>query len=203
VSLTAIGPGGNDIETQTGLIHVEGGIEPERFVTRITSTTADSLVYGTYFYMSTKVSYVGVYNGKESHSTFWFSNVNIPQGTQIVSAWIKLPASQDLSSTCAARIVGFDQDYASPVSNLSDWQSRPRTSATVLWSMEPWQKGRWYSTPEIASIVQEIVDREGWRSGRSLAFSIGPESGTTGYRALYQRDQDYFSGAELTIDYLP
>jgi PKD repeat protein len=203
VSLTVTGPGGSDLETLTNLIHVEAGIEPERFVTRISSTTADSLVYGTYFYMSTKVSYIGVYSGKESHSTFWFSNVNIPQGAQIVSARIKLPASQDVSSTCTARIVGFAQDYAAPVSSLSDWQSRPRTNATVLWNMESWQKGKWYFTPEIASIVQEIVDREGWRTGRSLAFSIGPESGTTGYRALYQRDQDYFYGAELTIGYLP
>ena len=203
MSLTVSGPGGDDTETQTSLIHVEAGVEPERFVTRITSTTADSLVYGTYFYMSTKVSYIGVYSGKESHSAFWFSNVNIPQGAQIVSARIKLPASQDVSSTCTARIVGFAQDYASPVSSLSDWQSRPRTNATAVWNLESWQKGKWYSTPEIASIVQEIVDREGWRSGHALAFSIGPESGLTNYRALYQRDQDYFYGAELIIDYLP
>ena len=97
MSLTVSGPGGNDTETQTSLIHVEGGIEPERFVTRITGTTGDSLVYGTYFYMSTKVSYIGIYNKKESHSTFWFADVDIPQGAQIVSAWIRLPASQDLS----------------------------------------------------------------------------------------------------------
>jgi hypothetical protein len=64
-------------------------------------------------------------------------------------------------------------------------------------------RGQWYFTPDVASIVQEIIDRDGWRAGHALAFSIGPESGTTGYRALYQRDQDYFSGAELTIDYLP
>jgi len=203
VSLTTSGPGGEDTETQTNVIHVDAGVETERFVTSIAGTTGDSLVYVTYVYMSTKTSYIGIYSGKESHSAFWFSNVNIPQGAQVVSAWIKLPASQDVSSMCTARVVGFAQDYASPVSSLADWQSRPRTNATVLWNMEPWQKGKWYSTPEIASIVQEIIDRTGWRAGRSLAFSIGPESGTTGYRALYQRDQDYFSGAELTIDYLP
>jgi len=203
VSLTASGPGGNDTETQTGLIHVEGGIEPERFVTRITSTTGDSLVYGTYVYMSTKVSYIGMYNKKESHSTFWFAGVGIPQGAQIVGAWIRLPASQDLSATCTARIVGFDQNYASPVSRYADWEIRPRTDATVLWNLGAWVRGQWYFTPDVASIVQEIIDRDGWRAGHALAFSIGPESGTTGYRALYQRDQDYYSGAELTIDYLP
>jgi len=203
VSLTVSGPGGNDLETQTGLIHVEGGIQPERFVTRITGTTGDSLVYGSYVYMSTKVSYIGIYNKKESHSTFWFAGVDIPQGAQIVGAWIRLPASQDLSTTCTARVVGFDQNYASPVSRFADWEIRPRTDATVLWNMGAWQKGARYSTPDLASIVQEIIDRDGWRAGHALAFSIGPESGTTGYRALYQRDQDYYSGAELRIDYLP
>jgi len=203
VSLTTSGPGGEDTETQTNVIHVDAGVETERFVTCITGTTGESLVYGSYVYMSTKLSYIGIYNKKESHNTFWFAGVDIPQGAQIVGAWIRLPASQDLSSTCTARIVGFDQNYASPVLRFADWEIRPRTDATVLWNMGVWLKGGWYSTPEIASIVQEIIDRTGWRAGRSLAFSIGPEPGTTGYRALYQRDQDYFSGAELTIDYLP
>ncbi|MEO0248551.1 MAG: M14 family zinc carboxypeptidase, partial [candidate division WOR-3 bacterium] len=197
VSLTVSGPGGSDTESQAGLIHVEPGTEPVRFVTRIASTTGDSLVYGTYFYMSTKVSYIGIYNGKESHSTFWFGNIDIPQGARIVSASIRLPASQSLSASSTARIVGFAQDYASPVSSIADWQSRPRTNATILWNMEPWEKGKWYCTPEIAPIVQEIVDRAEWKSGRSLAFSIGPEAGSANYRALYQRDQGCLYGAEL------
>ena len=46
MSLTVSGPGGDDTETQTGLIQVEAGVETERFVTRITGTTGDSLVYG-------------------------------------------------------------------------------------------------------------------------------------------------------------
>jgi PKD repeat protein len=203
VSLTVSGAGGNDTETMTNLIHVDQGVEPERLVVRITSWLGDAFVYGNYFYRNNKVSYIGLYNNKECHSTFWFSPIAIPQGAQIVSAWIRVPSSQDLSSACTAEVVGFAEDYPAPVSSFSDWQSRPRTNAAVLWNMETWQKEKWYSTPELASIVQEIIDRAGWKSGHGLAFSIGPESGTANFRALYERDQDYFYGAELIIDYLP
>ena len=61
MSLITSGPGGEDTETQTNVIHVDAGVETERFVTCITGTTGDSLVYGSYVYMLTKLSYIGIY----------------------------------------------------------------------------------------------------------------------------------------------
>jgi hypothetical protein len=185
------------------LITVSPGAQPQRVVVRIDSTSADALVYGNYFYSNARTSYIGYYSNNQSDSTFWFGNVWVPKGAAVVHAEIRLQAALDVSPACAARIVGFAQDYPAPVYSVADWLSRQRTNASALWNMEPWLKGRWYSSPEIASIVQEIIDRPGWVSGRGLTFSIGPATTGTGYRTLYERDNGYGYGAELIIDYLP
>jgi PKD repeat protein len=203
VSLTITGPGGNDTESKSNYISISPAVQPQRLVVRIDTTGADALVYGAYFYSNTRISYVGYYSNTQSDSTFWFGNVTIPRGADIVHAEVRLQAAKEVSWACAASIVGFAQDYPAPVTSVTDWKSRPRTNASVQWNMDPWVKGSWYSSPEIAPIVQEIIDRPGWVPGRALTFSIGPAVIGTSYRAFYERDQGYGYGAELIIDFLP
>jgi hypothetical protein len=41
----------------------------------------------------------------------------------------------------------------------------------------PWIARSTYGTPDITTIVQEIVSRPGWQSGRALALSFSRGSG--------------------------
>jgi hypothetical protein len=53
--------------------------------------------------------------------------------------------------------------------------SRPRTAAAASWSPAAWtagQAGADQRTPDLSSVVQEIINRPGWASGNALALII-------------------------------
>ncbi len=53
---------------------------------------------------------------------------------------------------------------------------RQRTAASVNWSPEPWEVGGERSvrqrTPDLAALIQEVVDRPDWHEGNALVLLI-------------------------------
>jgi chitodextrinase len=41
-------------------------------------------------------------------------------------------------------------------------------------------RNAWFTSPNLAAIVQEVVDRPGWSAGRGLGLTFGPERATRG-----------------------
>jgi len=112
-----------------------------------------------------------------------FANVNIPQGATITYAYLTFTSRTDESGTVTRSvIVGDKETDAAAFSNLADYQSRlgkdvggadntKRTSVQVTWDkIGPWQSGNQYQSPDISSVIQEIVDQPGWTSGNHLAL---------------------------------
>jgi hypothetical protein len=65
--------------------------------------------------------------------------------------------------------------------------SRPTTTAQVQWSVPNWttvgDQGPDQTTPSIASIIQEIVNQNGWSGGTIvLIFSDNPANPSVGIR---------------------
>ncbi|MCH8119759.1 MAG: hypothetical protein IIC00_08530, partial [Planctomycetes bacterium] len=65
--------------------------------------------------------------------------------------------------------------------------SRPTTTAQVQWSVPNWttvgEQGPDQTTPSIASIIQEIVNQNGWVGGTIvLIFSDDPTNPSVGIR---------------------
>jgi len=131
-----------------------------------------------------------------------FRNVEVPQGATVTNAYISFRAYNDSSTAGASfKITGEDSDdasyYSSTSSNISN---RNDTSASVQWDISSqWSQGSTYDTPNLAAIVQEIVDRGGWVGGESeMAFML---SGT-GFRAARSWDYgDHTSGPVLHIEF--
>jgi hypothetical protein len=107
-----------------------------------------------------------------------FNNVTIPQGTTIVDAYIQFTASAARSVATSLILKGEAADNAITfVNNINgDVSSRPRTTASVPWSPVAWttvgEAGVDQRTPNLASIVQEIVNRSNWASNHALAFIV-------------------------------
>jgi hypothetical protein len=109
-----------------------------------------------------------------------FASVSVPQGAVITSATITFRReSQTGTEPVTFTITGHDADNAGTFvaantpadSNLFGISSREATSASVLWPNESaW--GTTAATPNLAGIVQEIVNRGGWSEGNALAFII-------------------------------
>jgi hypothetical protein len=74
-------------------------------------------------------------------------------------------------------IVGEASDNAETFTEDALISDRPATDASVYWVVdEEW--GLWTTerTPDIKDIIQEIVDRDGWQSGNSLAIIMKGEN---------------------------
>lgn len=113
-----------------------------------------------------------------------FVNLTIPQGAQIDSAFVVFHAHEGKSAEDVAQltIVGeatdnaitFDEENFNDDYLLTD---RPQTDAAVEWTVaEDWTIWQPYKTTNIATVVQEIVNRPGWESGNAMAFIFLPEN---------------------------
>ncbi len=104
-----------------------------------------------------------------------FGNVTVPQGSTITSATITF-ARINSEGTTTFQIQGQAADdagtfvYVDSVGN-NDISGRPTTTASVEW-VQATTPDPTIETTDLATIVQEIVDRGGWASGNALAFVI-------------------------------
>jgi hypothetical protein len=105
-----------------------------------------------------------------------FTGLRIPAGASITNAYIKFTADETHSGATNLAIRGQDADDAATFSSTSrNISSRPRTGASLPWSPAPWVAGQSVDaqrTPDLASILQEVVDRPGWASGNSMVFTV-------------------------------
>jgi hypothetical protein len=111
--------------------------------------------------------------GFKQGSGLRFKNITIPQGATIISANLRLRASANWSNaTVNSRIAAWDADNApAAIASEADYATKwaARTTARVDWdNIAAWTFNLGYDSPDIASVIQEIVDRPGWSSGNNI-----------------------------------
>ncbi len=131
-----------------------------------------------------------------------FKDLDIPQGATITNAYIQFQADETHSGSTTLMIEGQATDNAVTFTNVNtNISSRDRTSALVDWNPNPWttvgEAGADQQTPDIASVIQEIVDRPGWSSGNSLAIIITG----SGRRTAESYDGDAAGAPVLHVEY--
>ena len=120
-----------------------------------------------------------------------FNNITISAGSKILAASIQFTA--DNTGADPVQLTIFGEANSNPITfsndddlNPYDITSRARTVANAVWDVPPWPNegdaGIDQQTVDLASIIQEIVDRGDWASGNSLAIIMehsGPSIGVT------------------------
>jgi len=108
-----------------------------------------------------------------------FNNVNIPSGSLITNAYIQFMADNDTSGTVDLEIYGENTGDAQSFSSIdNDISTRPLTTTKIPWNNIPdWNNGSLYNSPDISSIIQEIVNNPGWQFNNNMAFIIKGEQG--------------------------
>ncbi len=119
-----------------------------------------------------------------------FQNLPVPRGATITKAYIEFMSdtkSISLPSETKFIFKGEATDHAETFEDVEGGISkRNTTTAEAIWSDVPgWDRGNLYQSPDLKDIVQEIVDRDGWNPGQSMAFIISGE----GKRVARARDQ--------------
>ena len=106
-----------------------------------------------------------------------FRGVAIPPGATILAAHVQFQVDETGSAATTLTIAGQASDDAAPFARTTrNLSTRARTAAAVGWTPPAWPAagaaGAAQRTPDLAPIVQEIVDRPGWSSGNALALLV-------------------------------
>jgi len=141
---------------------------------------------------------------------FRFWDVPVRQGAEVLSAHLTFYAHRNRSGSATLEIMGekapnsasFDGDPKDdPEQSRGNLSGRETTTAVVEWSTTPqepeneltaWEVGKAYRTPNIAPVVQEILDQEGeeeWKPYNDMTFFIAGNG---------QRDVLPFEDGKLT-----
>jgi hypothetical protein len=133
-----------------------------------------------------------------------FSGTAIPKGATIVNAYIQFQTDETQSVATSLTIQGEDTDNAGAFLGLTgNISSRTRTTAAVSWSPSAWttvgEAGSDQRTPDIASVIQEIVNRPGWSSDNAMVLIITG----TGERVAESYDGNSAGAPLLHVEFTP
>jgi hypothetical protein len=133
-----------------------------------------------------------------------FVGVAIPQGVSITAAHLQFQADEASSVGTSLTIRGEAADSSLVFANVSnDLGSRQKTAASQTWAVAPWvavgNAGPAQRSPNLAAIIQEIVNRPGWGSGNALALFLGG----SGQRVAVAHNQNPAAAPLLHVEWGP
>ena len=128
-----------------------------------------------------------------------FNNLQVPRGAVIESASIEFEVDETSSGSTLVTIKGENTDNAAVFTgNNNDISSRPVTSARVDWDIPAWNTvSSKQQSPDIASIISEIINRPGWSAGNSIVITV---SGS-GRRTAESYNGKSANAPKLTVTY--
>ncbi len=105
-----------------------------------------------------------------------FAGLQIPDGATIVNAWVQFVADEAHSGTTNLVVRGQAADQAAAFTTApTSISTRPRTTASVAWVPPAWTigaAGTAQRTPNLAGVIQEVVDRPGWVGGNPIVILV-------------------------------
>ena len=103
--------------------------------------------------------------------------LNVPHPSTITETTVELVSSGQNAGSYTSSLRAIAQDDVAPFvpgGSASFTDSYPLTSATVPWTPEAASSGVSVATPELRTLVQEVIDRPGWAVGNHLGL-VFPE----------------------------
>lgn len=133
-----------------------------------------------------------------------FEAVGVPQGATVTAAWVQFTADEVQADPTDLVIRAHDSDNAPrPGPNTTNLTGRNPTAASVAWSPPAWdavdEAGPDQRTPDLSTVVQEVVDRPAWWTGSALALVVTG----SGHRTAAARDRGEAVAPRLHVEYLP
>ena len=126
----------------------------------------------------TNLDYALIGNNGVLHITVGvrFDKLPVEPGERIITAEIQFTSKDDQDDATTITIWAEADDDADEFST-SLWEigSRVRTSAKTSWSPGDWsagERGAAQRTPNLATLLQEVIDRPGWTRNKAVAFIL-------------------------------
>jgi len=136
-----------------------------------------------------------------------FDDIAVPKGSSVTNAYIVFVCDETGDGTLpvSVRFQGELNPNAVTFTNaVHDIANRPRTTATAVWAPAEWTAvGQVDQTSNIAVVIQEIVNQDGWKSGNALVLIISddPDNPSEGKRCAESFDGDAAAAPLLHIEF--
>lgn len=132
-----------------------------------------------------------VSSGNPSNFSVRFPNVTIPKDATISSAIIRFVSGGNKSATTVNVNNYFNNvDDASAPTSLEEGEALALTEAIAWNNISGWVTDSTYDSPNLASILQPIINRAGWGSGNALQVII-KDNGSTSEAQRYAKSYNY------------
>ena len=134
-----------------------------------------------------------------------FKDINIPRGTEIISAHLKIQShDSSLADVVHGKIAAEAADDAAGFSTFHSIGALTMTNISVDWDLDgPWLANTWYTSPDIVGIIQEVINSDGWQPNNSLTILYSTRVREGGYRNFSSYDRSSDSAPILEITYIP
>lgn len=143
---------------------------------RIAASTDDVEESATGSYSATSSDLELVYDGSNQKVGLRFPSLTVPAGAMITSAYLQFEADETQSEATSLTIRGQAADNAAAFTSATKPSTRALTTAATAWTPTPWtlvsEAGANQRTPDLSSVLQEIVSRPGWAGGNAVALII-------------------------------
>jgi hypothetical protein len=121
-----------------------------------------------------------------------WAGITIPAGSTINTAYISVKSDGGKSGTLSGSIVYFE-NAINPVQpeSYADFAARVKTLANINWVPAAWVDGTWYNSPELKTIIQELVDARSYAAGANMQALCVSNAGTNNYWEGYNHASIY------------
>ena len=170
----------NGLQTTTTYT-IATGADDGLAATSYKSSSSNS-TYTTGFTNSSAISYLGVnYDDEEIEYKYYagyfrFTNIAAAQGATIKSAYLSLYKTAYIGFTGnhSFYVAALDADNRAAPTTASHLNHSNYTTAEVVWNddgaIRTASNDSFVKSPDIKTVIQEIVDRPGWSTGNSIVL---------------------------------
>ena len=130
-----------------------------------------------------------------------FRGMDLQPGMIIEEAYLHFTSDEETSNSFSSLIIRAESsDNSAPFINIDqNLSNRNVTSNSVSWIADSWtvpfEKSEKHKTPDLKSVIQEVITRPGWEVGNALTFIITG----IGNRSSIAFDDDPIRAAQLVI----
>ena len=155
---------------------------------------------------SVACGYLSGYAAPYLIGAFRFTGLPLTNKTVISQAYLRVQAYLAGTGTSAFSLRGEAYDATDAFHVGAYLGARTVTTAAVTWTVSSaWAEDGVYTSPDIKTIVQEIVNRPGWASGNPIAIQMRNTASSGGYQQIYSYESAAAWGAtpaQLIINYV-
>jgi hypothetical protein len=132
-----------------------------------------------------------------------FALRSIPRGATIDHAWVQFQVDEATSAASSLTVRAQAADDAPPFTAASGNLSARPTGRSIAWTPPAWPSvgaaGAAQRTPDLAGVLQEVVDRPGWDAGNAIAVLVRG----SGVRTAESFDGTSAAAPLLHVEYTP